>query len=347
MPRRTGRTAPAAPAPLAPTGELLAPPLAAARRGGAADEEVDSAAPFGAAAAAEPGAAAKVSEARPCMVCLDAPRAVVLTACGHALLCQSCLDRLLEDNMPECPLCAAPIAFGLRSEMPWRPLAEAAELASPASYMPSAIDDSMRLRSAFVRVVSTGAGEANMILTLVQLGVYTAGRFLARVAALGFEDVVRQLVTRYGANPNDCDNNGNLPIVAAAWEGHLGCVRALVELGADVNAAGDDGKKPLHRAVDGGNADCVRLLVELGADLACADSHGATPLHRAAVHGDVNLVRLLVDLGADVDCVDDYGREPRHRAMRCGHTQCVRVLTALVQRKRRRLASLGDSCQLQ
>jgi predicted amidophosphoribosyltransferase len=39
-----------------------------------------------------------------CTVCLENPREVVLTGCGHVCLCSDCADRIREgDN--RCPVC--------------------------------------------------------------------------------------------------------------------------------------------------------------------------------------------------------------------------------------------------
>ena len=57
-----------------------------------------------------PGPACNAPEASgaaaSCGVCWDQPCEVLLTACGHAVLCKQCFERLLgADTAPECPLC--------------------------------------------------------------------------------------------------------------------------------------------------------------------------------------------------------------------------------------------------
>lgn len=51
--------------------------------------------------------APEVSSAAPsCAVCWDKPREVLFTACGHAVLCTQCFERLLGgDRALKCPLC--------------------------------------------------------------------------------------------------------------------------------------------------------------------------------------------------------------------------------------------------
>jgi len=44
-----------------------------------------------------------------CVVCLDAPKAVVLVPCGHKCLCEACAERILVGE--PCPVCRVVVGF--------------------------------------------------------------------------------------------------------------------------------------------------------------------------------------------------------------------------------------------
>ncbi len=61
------------------------------------------------------------------------------------------------------------------------------------------------------------------------------------------------------------DNDGNAPLMRAAWHGRVEIVRLLIAAGADVNAQDNDGATALSIAKLKGNTEMVRLLSEAGA----------------------------------------------------------------------------------
>ena len=69
--------------------------------------------------------------------------------------------------------------------------------------------------------------------------------------------------------------HGRRPTRLAA-QGHLLCLRALVDAGANVHAD-EDGQSPLLIASHSGHVDCVRALLESGADKDGAMQGGWTP----------------------------------------------------------------------
>ena len=54
--------------------------------------------------------AASNSEESICVVCMSAPRSIVLIPCGHLAVCQSCYTRL-----QQCPVCRSVIRGAIRS----------------------------------------------------------------------------------------------------------------------------------------------------------------------------------------------------------------------------------------
>jgi len=127
---------------------------------------------------------------------------------------------------------------------------------------------------------------------------------------------------------------------AAAAEGDLDKVKALVLKGESVNAVDEDGNTPLHHAsancrvvlrpstdkspVTGGDGtvyrrteqvsegflDVVTFLVEKGADINAKNKKGSTPLHHSAQMGTLDVAKFLVARGAALDVKDAAGMTP-------------------------------------
>jgi ankyrin repeat protein len=122
---------------------------------------------------------------------------------------------------------------------------------------------------------------------------------------------------RTGAYAED----GFTPLHLAAFFGHPGAVRLLLDRGAPVNAvaANPSAVQPLHSAAAGRDLGCVRLLVEAGADVNARQHGGWTPLHAVAQHGDAETVELLLAAGATPAPAKDDGRTPADLARDAGH----------------------------
>ena len=63
------------------------------------------------------------------------------------------------------------------------------------------------------------------------------------------------------------DEDGNTPLMLAAYHGHAQTVRVLVEHGADVDRRNHRDQSPVAGAVFKGEDEVVRVLVDAGADL--------------------------------------------------------------------------------
>jgi ankyrin repeat protein len=71
----------------------------------------------------------------------------------------------------------------------------------------------------------------------------------------------------HGLPPDVQDTDGNTLLMLAAYHGHAGTVRALLERGADVDLRNHRNQAPVAGALFKGEDEVVRLLIRAGADL--------------------------------------------------------------------------------
>ena len=114
----------------------------------------------------------------------------------------------------------------------------------------------------------------------------------------GYYDWVREHIAE-GAPLNEADHCGDPPLLLAAGNGHLACVKLLVNEGADLEQRGMMKESPLSRAAHNGHFQTVKYLIEEGAELDPLDLGDNTPLHWAAMRGHVEIIKYLLDEGAD------------------------------------------------
>ena len=101
---------------------------------------------------------------------------------------------------------------------------------------------------------------------------------------------------------------GRGAVVAAAGDGHLDELRALVRAGAQLEETNEVGSTALTQPANNGQHDCVEFLLGAGADVHAADDEGYTALHYAAMKGQLECARLLVGAGADAAKGNKYGQ---------------------------------------
>jgi hypothetical protein len=110
-----------------------------------------------------------------------------------------------------------------------------------------------------------------------------------------------------GMDPHACDDNGVLPLVAAAAYGQRDTIELLISAGADVNAVDGNGFTAFTAAVATGNDGILSLLVDLGAD---PNGTRIVPSLLLAIGRNTGgkMMRSVVSAGADLDAVTPCGK---------------------------------------
>lgn len=99
-------------------------------------------------------------------------------------------------------------------------------------------------------------------------------------------------------------------LIAAANNGNVKKVKALLDKGVDANSKDEHRWTPLHFAA---NEEVAKLLVGSGADVKAKDNDGRTPLHAAKSR---QVAELLLAKGAELDAKENkYGTTPLTAAM--------------------------------
>jgi ankyrin repeat protein len=81
---------------------------------------------------------------------------------------------------------------------------------------------------------------------------------------------------KFRAEVDSLDSYGGTPLVAAALNGEVECVQALLDASADVNHATTNLNTPLMKAALNGHLACVRVLLGWGADAAKTNNANMT-----------------------------------------------------------------------
>ena len=170
------------------------------------------------------------------------------------------------------------------------------------------------------KLLDGGAGRWDVI------GDFDSRRPIHYAAKNGHLECIKVLL-EYGADIHSEDIENETAITLAAFYGHTECVRYLLEQGANVNDRAVDGT-PLIYAAQCGNEECVRMLLERGASVNESVSYGKTALKAAVRCDSVPCVRLLVEHGAKVTVTDHFGFDEMMLAVQRGNEECIQLVLA-------------------
>ncbi|XP_041461535.1 ankyrin-1-like [Lytechinus variegatus] len=148
-------------------------------------------------------------------------------------------------------------------------------------------------------------------------------RLLHTGAKFGHLDLVKFLISK-GADINEIDEDGMIPLHHAAYGGHLKVMECLIQQGSDVNKADKEGCAPLYAAIQCGHLQAVKYLLKNKANQNKYD--GMTPVHAAAKVGHLDLVDFFISEGGNVNEADIEGMIPLHYSAAIGHIEMTRYL---------------------
>ncbi len=142
----------------------------------------------------------------------------------------------------------------------------------------------------------------------------------------GNEKLLRYLLA-HRANINLKNHYGDNAIALASLEGHLACVKLLIEAGAEVNPLPGIWL-PLNYAAFNGHRDVAQYLLEKGAKVDAVAPNGMTSLMIAARNGHTELARLLLQNHAAIDVKTPDGNNALDIAKSGNNQDIVKLLEA-------------------
>ena len=149
---------------------------------------------------------------------------------------------------------------------------------------------------------------------------------LMKAAAEGDLEALGEAIRNEPEKINGINQNGRTALMIAAYEGHLGTVRALIEAGADIHLKDMKGHTALFRTAYEGRMGTAKLLIEAGADVDARSNFNTTALMIAVNERDLNTMRFFIQSGAQVDATANNGRSALMVAAHDGNVNAVLML---------------------
>ena len=149
----------------------------------------------------------------------------------------------------------------------------------------------------------------------------------------GHENVVECLFPHTKCNPNFKDLCYNTALHLASSNGHLECVKLIIESSTiiiDADVYNVNKQTALHLACENGHTDIAKYLIN---NAKCSptivDNISRTPLHVASSRGYLELVKLLMEVTTvcdNLNVTDINQQTPLHLACNYGHENVVECL---------------------
>ncbi|CAK9027431.1 unnamed protein product [Durusdinium trenchii] len=136
----------------------------------------------------------------------------------------------------------------------------------------------------------------------------------------------------HGAVPDATERGqSSSALHGAVRQGHVDCLKVLLNRGANRDLRDSMGRDPLHWACFWGQTEAASFLIEKGANFGEENrdtGSGAGPLHWAAWRGHRKLVAFLIEQKADPNGRSLQRNTPLHFAAESGHLEMVKDLLA-------------------
>lgn len=175
----------------------------------------------------------------------------------------------------------------------------AAELGPRPKPAPVALDDAARAKLKTIAFQAARDGDEKTLAAYFAAGFPVNGpnargdTLLTVAAYAGQEKAVELILARPKVEVDARNQMGLTALAAAAFKGHVGIAKALVQHKADVNAANPSGQTALMFAALTGRTAVVEYLLSAGATATAADRAGNTPLSLARTQGADEVVAVL------------------------------------------------------
>jgi hypothetical protein len=151
---------------------------------------------------------------------------------------------------------------------------------------------------------------------------------LFTASAIGRFDVVRQEIDQWPEDVNEYGRDGFTPLQLACYFGQEEIALWLLGYGADVNVVAQNGTgiAPIHAAAANGSLLILQALLAKSANVNARQQGGFTPLHTAADSNSPEMARLFLEHGADHTMAADNGQTALDLALAKDHEAVAAVL---------------------
>ncbi|CAH1802443.1 unnamed protein product [Owenia fusiformis] len=125
---------------------------------------------------------------------------------------------------------------------------------------------------------------------------------LTRAVCGGDVNEVRMLL-KEGANPDQKNAAGNMPLIYASMGGQVDMLKVLLPVTSNVNATSHKQWTALHWCASLGYSNCLEHLLQSGADPNIMDNCGEIPLQKAMICKNVSIraARALIQANSRLD----------------------------------------------
>ena len=242
-----------------------------------------------------------------------------------ARLCVSYLSTVSETTISESTLKDYPLALYAANHWIHHFLAYTSKQSDSGSDLWKEVLGSERRLTGWLRLMDPDYPNRK---SLLQKGVEKISSPLYYASLCGIKHAVEDLLHSSDLQLQEPGRYGTA-LQAAAHNGHVQIVRALLGAGADPNTNNGFYGCALQAACFYGSEEIVRILVDAGAELELKGPTYHCPLLAAAYKGHTDIARYLIGKGAEVNiytATKPHHRSPLYAAAFQGHEDCVKVL---------------------
>jgi ankyrin repeat protein/serine/threonine protein kinase len=183
-------------------------------------------------------------------------------------------------------------------------------------------------------LISARRGDLNTLVANLVAGIHPNARdpvsgstALIAAAMNGYVAVITALI-QAGGDVNAKDIHNKTAVLWAAQRGHAETVRILLDSGAAKDDTTLQGDNALTLAAWGGHIPVVRILLNRGVEVNFQNSDGWTALIISAIKGFTSLSNLLLEQGADPNIRSNDGQTALMAAAWNGHAGIIKRLCA-------------------